>query len=776
MKSRPLPSDRTHGLSFIVPDDWTPEQALAVFEPLDDLRETRHSAQPDPLQPVETRRGTNGRYQMWIHRSMQHRKCDRGWRPTGTGASRGPVNRRLHRRCGTIWQNWGRIAGGLLTQLRRFPIGWLSTISRVRQWDTLPARSYQHNLDNNQLRVRDMTILQLSSKASDRPLGEWYEQIRTGQLRLPRFQRFEAWDRGRVLGFLNAVIQNLPVGVTLLLQVGDHEKFKSRNVATAPETGGRVTEHLLDGQQRLTAFWRAMHNNYDGEIYFVYLPQFDANKDENDGGEMRIAYQGRWMHNAEVRPKWITDERKCLARGLVPVNLLRPGDLGVAIDGWITAATQHLEPCEGDEDGMRRLKQLFDTRASLKAIITTLRERVVHFNLPYLALPASTDPDVALRVFVNMNTNSKPLSMFDLTVAKVEEVAGASLHDLQERFEVAHPEVTHYGDLASPLLQIGALLQGVEPNQSGITRMDKKKLVEDWNRIERAMVRAAEFLRHEKVYDAARLPTNVVLPVIAACMDIIPAVGDARGRGERLLRAYFWSVCFTIRYEGAAATRSFQDYKALAALLNSGNFGPGDYKQVPVLDRDVYELPKPEELLRVGWPKGADRIAREILAATLYFGGWDFADGRPVSYESLKTREYHHVFPDALLEEAGIDSYLALNCALITWKTNRSIGRKDPLEYLKDRVEWSSEADVRQRLKSHLLDYDLLASARYVDEHGQALVGEELKTKLAPEFQAFLEARARCLSVTIEKLAAGEIPGTESVLARAALSVVETKE
>src|SRR5690349_18311192 len=121
-----------------------------------------------------------------------------------------------------------------------------------------------------------MTILQQSSKARDRNLGEWYEQIRAGRLKLPRFQRFEAWDRGRVLGFLNTIIQNLPVGVTLLLEVGDKEKFVSRYVATAPETAARVNEHLLDGQQRLTAFWRAMHNNYEGELYFVYLPQFDS--------------------------------------------------------------------------------------------------------------------------------------------------------------------------------------------------------------------------------------------------------------------------------------------------------------------------------------------------------------------------------------------------------------------------------------------------------------------------------------------------------------------
>ncbi|MFP3434259.1 MULTISPECIES: hypothetical protein [Burkholderia] len=35
-----LPSGRRRGLPFVVPDDWTPEQALAVFELLDDLLTT----------------------------------------------------------------------------------------------------------------------------------------------------------------------------------------------------------------------------------------------------------------------------------------------------------------------------------------------------------------------------------------------------------------------------------------------------------------------------------------------------------------------------------------------------------------------------------------------------------------------------------------------------------------------------------------------------------------------------------------------------------------
>ena len=38
MNRKPLlPSERRRGLPFVVPDDWTPDQALAVFELLDDL-------------------------------------------------------------------------------------------------------------------------------------------------------------------------------------------------------------------------------------------------------------------------------------------------------------------------------------------------------------------------------------------------------------------------------------------------------------------------------------------------------------------------------------------------------------------------------------------------------------------------------------------------------------------------------------------------------------------------------------------------------------------
>jgi len=89
--------------------------------------------------------------------------------------------------------------------------------------------------------------------AHDRFLPEWFNRIRSRQITLPRFQRFMAWGHGEVSGLLTTVLRGLPSGATLILEVGDEEKFKSRTMVDAPESGEKVTEQLLDGQQRLTA-------------------------------------------------------------------------------------------------------------------------------------------------------------------------------------------------------------------------------------------------------------------------------------------------------------------------------------------------------------------------------------------------------------------------------------------------------------------------------------------------------------------------------------------
>jgi len=299
---------------------------------------------------------------------------------------------------------------------------------------------------------------------------------------------FEAWDRGRITSFLNTIINNLPVGVTLALEVAGLEKFESRYIASAaPATPGTVTQHLLDGQQRLTAFWRSLHNNYEWETFFVYLPQFDRGESKS-GSEVEIRCIPRWVNKHQLRmPRWAEEPAKCLERGLVPVSLLRPGDLSKSIEQWLDEAAKPLKPLPTEDDAFTKLEKFGEFKKGLLGEITTLRERVTHFNLPYLSLPADTSKDVALQVFINMNTNSKPLSLYDIIVAEVESVAEKSLHALEASLTDKCPTAGRYGNVSDLILSTSALLQEKLPNTRGMIEMDKKQLLANWPKLERGL-------------------------------------------------------------------------------------------------------------------------------------------------------------------------------------------------------------------------------------------------------------------------------------------------
>ena len=103
-----------------------------------------------------------------------------------------------------------------------------------------------------------------------------------------------------------------------------------------------------------------------------------------------------------------------------------------------------------------------------------------------------------------------------------------------------------------------------------------------------------------------------------------------------------------------------------------------------------------------------------------------------------------------MLKEPVINSFLALNCALISDKTNISIGRKDPLEYLKDRYEWTSEEIVRERLQSHLIPIPELANGGY-----EGLSSAAKAEKLERDFERFLQRRSALVMRAVQVLAEG---------------------
>ena len=582
-------------------------------------------------------------------------------------------------------------------------------------------------------------------EARNRNLSDWYGMVQRAEIKLPRFQRFEAWDRNRICSLVNTVIKDLPLGVTLVLEVDAKEKFISRHLSTAPETGGRVREQLLDGQQRLTALWRVFQNNYEGETYYIYIKALDEYEGDAEMEDLTAYLKTRYFNeNGERRPLWCNDPAKTLCRGLIPTDLLKPENIQDDIDGWINQAL-------GPEPDSARAIAYYQKKEKVSHAIKDFRAVIDHYNLPYLSLPASTDKSIALDVFINMNTNSKPLSTYEIIVAEVENVMDKSLHNLESNMNEQNPEIASYSDLPKLIINTAALLQNYPPSQRGAWDMDKRKMVNSWTTLERGLQRMARFLESEGIFDESRLPTNAILSVIAALYRDIPESGDKLGQDELLLKRYVWNAFFTDRYENSAATHAFSDFNALKRIIcqetkpDGTSYGTQD---VPIFAG--HTMAEADELKKVKWPKGASIMGRGVLAVTCRLGAFDFSTGGRLDKNNISSRHYHHVFPAALLEEAEIDGYLALNCALITDKTNISIGRKDPLIYLKDRYQWTSESIVNERLQSHLIPINELSNGGYED-----LSEADKKEKLTRDFNEFLSARADLVCKAAKRLAEG---------------------
>lgn len=552
----------------------------------------------------------------------------------------------------------------------------------------------------------------MSIEARNRLLKDWFTRIETRQIALPRFQRFEAWGHANVTQLFNTILQDLPIGAALVLEVGDEEPFVSRTLVGAPTEGERVTEHLLDGQQRLTALWRGLHNNYEDRTYFVYLKP-----DEETGMPYYVGSIARWKKpgDTELRPFWANNPKEQWARRMIPLDLFRPNVDSQRFREWAKQAII-------DED---EREAVYDTVTSIKA-------KFLSFNLPFISLPPTTSRETALSVFIQMNTSAAPLSTYDVVVAQVEAAMGTSLHDLVAHARQVCPNINKYYALEDLVLYSNALLQGRPPTNGTYLNKDfGRKILEKWDAFICGITRTVAFLEQERVFDAARLPTDVVVPVLVALWGEAPTGLDAEGRARLIMRKYLWRAFFTNRYENSTNSRALADYLALKALAQ-GNSNP----QPAIFDETLHPLPQLEELMNAKWPNRKDRLGRAILAVALRHGGLDLADGGEVTRDNLEKREYHHIFPVAYLSDLNVPEeriYLSLNCALVTWKTNRNISDKQPVRYLAERLDGAhvTEAELVERLASHLIPYQEM---------------------VAGDYQKFLEARAKMVYSAMLKL------------------------
>ena len=570
-------------------------------------------------------------------------------------------------------------------------------------------------------------------KAENRLLPEWFDYIRSGRIRLPRFQRYEVWGQGEITGLLETVVRGLPAGATLVLEVQGEEKFASRPISGTPDPTERCREHLLDGQQRLTALWKSLYGLYEDRSYFVYFKPDEV----HDGRDTPQIYgQARWWKAGIQHPIWCDNPQEVFKRRYLPVHLMRPDE---------NAFKQIRKWCDRATDGNLKASR------GLEESILAVRDLFTQFNLPYLALPASTPPDVALDVFIKLNTVSVKLSTFDVIVAKFENTTGQSLRQLTTDLTNVVPHIERYTEPEELILGVATMREGYAPTQANYQKIDLQALLQEWPELIAGVKWAIEFLEAECIFDGERLPTTVVLPVLAALHDDLPKSEAKRKQAMALVRKYLWRAFLTRRYENSVSNRSLQDLRGLRDVV------AGHDRGVPIFDENEFPLPTVEELMLIDWPKRRDTLARGILAITLKAGAQDLIDGEPASAGHVRQRDYLHLFPFALLtgdgQMPGSETYRALNCALLGWESNRILSCGEPAAFFRTGAQRShiGAQVIRDRLATHLIPVEQLSVGGYAkidDEDDRA-------EKVRVDYQAFLRARAELMLEPMRALCEG---------------------
>ncbi|MBA4418358.1 MAG: hypothetical protein C0392_10685 [Syntrophus sp. (in: bacteria)] len=299
-----------------------------------------------------------------------------------------------------------------------------------------------------------------------------------------------------------------------------------------------------------------------------------------------------------------------------------------------------------------------------------------------------------------------------------------------------------------------ALRQDRIPSQAGYRAIKYGQMLSAWDTVVKNIKGMVSFLEDECIFDAQRLPSYTPIPILAALWEHLPTQPDKLGNARLLLRKFLWRAFLTSRYEQSSTSSALQDYRGLRKVICEG----ASEDVVPILNQESYPIPTKEMILQADWPKRKSILGRGVLAMQIKCGAEDLADGARAMVATITSkehpREYHHLFPAAMLEDAGIADeqiFRGLNCALVTWRTNRTISDKDPITYLKERADNCAlgEEEMKRRLRTHLIPYAKLA----VGYNGMS--DDERRGRAKNDYGAFLSVRAEILAGAAQQVCEG---------------------
>lgn len=504
---------------------------------------------------------------------------------------------------------------------------------------------------------------------SGRSFSSLIINIESGQLKIPQFQRDFVWNKEKSAQLIDSILKGYPIG-TLIFWKTKERLRDVKNIGQInfpqPERGDYV-EYVLDGQQRLTSIYASIkgekiqrENGNIDDFSEIYI---DLTANEDDEEIVTINYKDK-------------DES----------SLIKLSEL---INGTITQLNQY--PNEYHEK------------------LSLYQQRINSYT--YSIIQIRNSPlDIATEVFTRINTSGKPLSLFEIMVAKTYD---PEKFDLAEKYRelIESLQPLDYETISdTTILQIISIILKKESSKKVILKLDKQKFIDIWEPTVDAIERAVEYLK-----GTFRIPVSNLLPyspLIAPFAYFFYHHPDKpEGNQKRYLEDFFWRCVLSERYSSGQDSKLSQDIKRIDRIL---------IDERPKYDFSVNT--SAEYIKENGYFNSGRGYIKGILCLYAYHQPKSFNDGSIVNIgnyylKQSNSKNYHHFFPKAYLTKQGIDNSEInhiLNITLVDdFLNKRKIKDKSPSEYMNeflDGIGYNNEEDKKSELsgwmKTHLIDLD----------------------------------------------------------------------
>lgn len=583
-------------------------------------------------------------------------------------------------------------------------------------------------------------------------LSKLLDEIATGIIQLPDFQRGWVWDDEHIRSLLVSIARSFPIGAVMLLETGGETNFQKRlveGVELPGNTAALAEQLILDGQQRLTSLTQVLK---------LHKPV--VTRDEKKR-ELRLHYYFD-IEKALQGPE-------SLAEAIVAVDEQRTQRANFGRDIVLDLSSPEKEyaafyfPCDqilnsdAWEEGLNTaFPEKFSRYMQFRTgVLKPFRE----YQIPVIALKKETSKEAVCLVFERVNTGGVPLSVFELVTA-TWAADGFNLRD--DWFGPRGAHGRHHALTKKPLLkdlQPTDFLQGISllhswerreaDRKAGKTGKDvaavtaKREHVlmlplsayQQWAQpLMEGLLEAERFLRNQGFHHPRFLPYRTQLVPLGCVLARIRERWLEPQVKAKLAR-WFWCGVLGELYGGAVETRIALDVQDLLAWISD------PAASEPKTVQDAGFQPNRLDTLR----SRTSAAYRGLYVLLQREGSEDFFwKARMVDLDRDETKiDIHHIFPRKWCMDAGITRRVfnsIINKTAISYKANRMIGGKAPSKYLvqiqeHDHVQLA-DADMDDILRSHLIDPEMLRQ---------------------DNFSAFYQARKTALLKLVET-AMGKVP------------------